>query len=103
MLRHVSEKSIDAILPGFVWAAILLVTVGVVISCIGEVSIVQYYYSVQKWNLGVLITSNLSWSLHIRSICSKARKTTGLIYRTLYKHIFSSVLLRLHSSLILPH
>ena len=30
MLRLVSEKSIDAILSGFVWTALLLVTVGVV-------------------------------------------------------------------------
>ena len=45
MLRHVSEKSTDTILPGFVWAAILLVTVGVVISLVdvGVVSIVQLF------------------------------------------------------------
>ena len=42
MLRHVSEKSTDAILPGFVWAAILLVTVGVV-GLVSVVSIVQLF------------------------------------------------------------
>ena len=31
--------------------------------------------------LGVLISSDLSWSQHIESVCSKARKILGLIYR----------------------
>ena len=43
--------------------------------------------------LGVTITSNLSWSPHIHSICAKDRKTIGLIYRTLY-----NIHLLVHSS-----
>ena len=31
--------------------------------------------------LGLLLTMNLSWSTHITSICSKAKKVVGLIYR----------------------
>ena len=35
--------------------------------------------------LGFLITSNLSWSLHIHHCCTRARKHLGLIYRQFYK------------------
>ena len=35
--------------------------------------------------LGFLITSNLSWSLHIHHCCTRARKHLGLIYRKFYK------------------
>jgi len=31
--------------------------------------------------LGLLISSNMSWSNHIKDICSKARKILGLLYR----------------------
>ena len=32
--------------------------------------------------LGLLLSTNLSWSAHINSICSKAEKILGLIYRS---------------------
>ena len=35
--------------------------------------------------LGFLITSSLSWTPHIQSICKRARKQLGLIYRQFYK------------------
>ena len=35
--------------------------------------------------LGFLITSNLSWSLHIHHCCTRARKHLGLIYQQFYK------------------
>ena len=52
--------------------------------------------------LGVLITSNLSWSLHIQSICRKSRKILGLLFRHFY---YSSpvVLFKLYISLVRPH
>ena len=34
--------------------------------------------------LGVTLTSDLSWSLHITNICKKTRKQTGLLYRNFY-------------------
>lgn len=42
--------------------------------------------------LGVLITSDLSWSDHISSICAKARKNLGLIYRKFYQDATPSTL-----------
>ena len=34
--------------------------------------------------LGVIITSDLSWSVHIQSICLKSRRLVGLLYRQFY-------------------
>ena len=53
--------------------------------------------------LGVNISSNLSWSLHIQSVSSKVRKLTGMIYRNFYKHSSPQILLKLYNALILPH
>ena len=35
--------------------------------------------------LGFLVTSNLSWSLHIQHLCTRARRQLGVIYRQFYK------------------
>jgi len=53
--------------------------------------------------LGVIISSNLSWSPHIQSICSKSRKLIGLLFRHFYLHCSPSVLFKLYVSLIRPH
>ena len=53
--------------------------------------------------LGVIISSNLSWSLHIHSICCKSRKLIGLLFRHFYPHSSPSVLFRLYNSLVRPH
>ena len=53
--------------------------------------------------LGILITSDLSWSQHIQDMCSKARKLIGLIYRRYYQYADSNTLLRLYTSLVRPH
>ena len=39
--------------------------------------------------LGILLSSDLSWTRHIESLCSirKARKLTGLIYCYFYQHL----------------
>ena len=44
--------------------------------------------------LGVYISSDLSWSVHIDIITSKARRTLGFIHRKLYRYVDSSVLTR---------
>lgn len=36
--------------------------------------------------LGILITSDLSWSAHVATICSKARQQIGLLYHRFYKY-----------------
>ena len=53
--------------------------------------------------LGVLLSPNLSWSAHIDSICTKARKLTGLLYRRFYGNMDHHSLLELYSVLIRPH
>ena len=44
-----------------------------------------------------------SWSNHITSICTKARKLLGLLYRRFYKHAEPSALFQLYLSLVQPH
>ena len=53
--------------------------------------------------LGILITSNLTWSPHIQNLCRKARKIIGLIYRRYYRHTNSGTLIQLYTSLVRPH
>ena len=53
--------------------------------------------------LGVEISNDLSWSKHIKSICTKARKLLGLLYRKYYRVAHQSTLLRLYLSIIRPH
>ena len=53
--------------------------------------------------LGVLLTPSLSWSNHIVTICSKARKLLGLIFRHFYSHSSPSTLIKLYISLVRPH
>ena len=44
--------------------------------------------------LGIAITSELSWSLHISLICNKARRLVGMLYRHFYKNSNSHTLLK---------
>ena len=53
--------------------------------------------------LGILISSDLSWSQHIQNVCSKARKIIGLIYRRYYQYADSTALRQLYTSLARPH
>ena len=53
--------------------------------------------------LGVLISSDLSWSEHIQGVCNKARKILGLLYRRYCQHSDSSILRQLYLSLVRPH
>ena len=53
--------------------------------------------------LGIVISSDLSWSNHIKGIASKARKQIGLLYRWFYKHAHQDTLRALYVALIRPH
>ena len=53
--------------------------------------------------LGVILTDNLSWSMHIDRISSKARRLVGLLYRKFYKWASSEALLNLYLGIVRPH
>ena len=53
--------------------------------------------------LGVILTSQLSWTPHINHICSKSKKLLGLLFRQFYSLCSPHVLLKLYLSLVLPH
>ena len=53
--------------------------------------------------LGVLLCSNLSWSPHIKTVCSKSRKVLGMIFRHFYQFSSQKTLLCLYRALFLPH
>ena len=52
---------------------------------------------------GVLLSSDLTWSKHVQSICSRARKLIGLLYRQYYQYSDCNTLLQLYLSLLRPH
>ena len=53
--------------------------------------------------VGVLISSDLSWTPHIRSVCSKAKQILGLLYRRFYNHVKGDTIKQLYLSLVKPH
>ena len=59
---------------------------------------------VQRYKyLGVMITSNLSWSEHIHTKCVKAKKLIGLLYRCFYSNADPTTLFKLYTALVCPH
>jgi hypothetical protein len=52
--------------------------------------------------LGILLNEDLKWSSHVESVCNKARKILGLIYRR-FCDADPSALLQLYLSLVRPH
>jgi len=53
--------------------------------------------------LRILLSSDLSWTRHIPSLCSKARKLIGLIYCRFYQHSSPESLLQMYLTLVRPH
>ena len=53
--------------------------------------------------LGVLLSHDLSWGEHVQSVCSKARKILGLLYRRFYNNAPSNSLVLLYLSFVRPH
>ena len=53
--------------------------------------------------LGVFLSSDMSWSTHIDSVCSKARKLVGLLYRRFSAEVDSHSLLEMYKLLVRPH
>lgn len=53
--------------------------------------------------LGILLTSDLTWSSHISDICAKARQILGLIYRRFYGYADSDTIKQLYVSIVRPH
>ena len=64
-------------------------------SCLERVESFKY--------LGILLSSDLSWSKHIESICTKIHKLLGLLYCKFYKHAEPPALFQLYLSLVRPH
>jgi len=62
------------------------------------------YICVQSYKyLGVVITSDLSWSEHVQSICNKCRKLVDLLYRQFYLNAYSDTLCQFYLLCIRPH
>ena len=53
--------------------------------------------------LGLLLSSDLSWTHHIESTCTKARKLLGLLYRQFSSNTDPQVIAKLYLSLVRPH
>ena len=53
--------------------------------------------------LGLLLSSDLSWSNHVDSVCSRAKRILGLQYRQYYHHADSEAIRQLYISLVRPH
>ena len=53
--------------------------------------------------LGLLFTTDLSWTTHITSICAKAKQILGMLYRQFYQQSQPGTLLKLYTSLVRPH
>ena len=53
--------------------------------------------------LGVLLTSDLSWSAHISTLCSKAWQQIGFLYHKCYRYSDVDTLKQLYVAFICPH
>ena len=53
--------------------------------------------------LGIQLTSDLSWSAHISTLCSKARQQLGMLYRKFYRYSDVDTLKQLYVAFIRPH
>ena len=53
--------------------------------------------------LGLLLSDNLSWTQHVKNLCTKARKILGLVYRRFYQFSSSESLFQVYISLVRPN
>ena len=53
--------------------------------------------------LGLLLLPDLSWFNYIDSVCSRAKKILGLLYRQYYHHADSEAIRQLYITLFRPH
>ena len=53
--------------------------------------------------LCLLLSSDLSWTHHIESTCTKARKLLGLLYQQFSNSTDPQVMAKLYLSLVRPH
>ncbi len=63
-------------------------------------------FHLNRWNtlnIGVLFSSDLTWSTHVDSICSRARKLVGLLFRRFSANVDSHTLLEIYELLVRPH
>ena len=47
-----------------------------------------------------LLSDNLCWTQHVKSLCTKARKILGLVYRRFYQYSSSESLIQMYISLV---
>ena len=77
-----------------------VLTLSPYLHCISEQTQLQQVDSVKY--LGVILTSDLTWTDHITRICTKVRKLTGMLYRR-FHHCDPQLMLRLYKGFIRPH
>ena len=53
--------------------------------------------------LGIMLASEMSWSLQVACVSTKVRKLTGLLYRRFYRYSSTSTLTKLYVTYIRPH
>ena len=53
--------------------------------------------------LGLLLSSDLSWTQHINNICTKAKKLLGQIYRRFYQFSTPASLFQMYILLVCPN
>ena len=52
--------------------------------------------------LGVTVSTDLKWNMHITSICQRSKKLLGIMYRRFYDSVDAVFLSRLYLSLVRP-
>ena len=52
--------------------------------------------------LGVTVSTDLKWDMHITSICQRSKKLLGIMYRRFYHSVDAVFLSRLYLSLVRP-
>ena len=52
--------------------------------------------------LGVIINSSLNWNDHIKTVCNKVNKSTGILHKT-KRNVSAATLLLLYQTLIQPY